>query len=139
MPTYEFNCRRGHHFERILKVSDYRVEQVCECGADSRRIISIPRLVTAQPNVHYDSPIDGRPITSMAQRRDDLARSGCREYDPEMRKDADRFAKESEAKLDKQVDATVEAMFEKMPLRKKESLERELTAGADASIERRTV
>ena len=30
----------------------------------------------------YRSPIDGRPITSRAQRREDLRRNGCVEADP---------------------------------------------------------
>jgi hypothetical protein len=61
-----------------------------------------------QSDCNYESPIDGRPITSHKQRLDDMARHGCIEYDPEMRKDADRRLKESEAALEKNIDASVE-------------------------------
>jgi putative FmdB family regulatory protein len=136
---YEYSCKRGHRFERVLMVADYRTPQICECGADSRRIISLPRLVVTAPDVHYDSPIDGRPITSMAAHRDDLARNGCQLYDPEMRKDADRFRQRADKELDRKVDDTVDAMFEKMPTRKREQLENEVRGGADVDISRRSV
>ena len=32
----------------------------------------------------YESPIDGRIIEGRVQRREDLKRNGCREYDPGM-------------------------------------------------------
>ena len=136
---YMYACQNGHEFERVLPVAEYQSKQQCDCGAEGRRIISIPRLISAQPNVCYDSPIDGRPITSMAQRRDDMARNGCREYEPGMRQDADRFRKQSDAALDKAVDQTVDAAIEAMPVKKRERLERELKSGADATIERRSV
>jgi putative FmdB family regulatory protein len=139
MPTYEYNCRKGHHFERVLRFADYQTPQQCDCGAEGRRVISLPRLITASPDVRYDSPIDGRPITSMAQRRDDLARSGCREYDPEMKKDADRFRERSQAQLDAHIDETVEREIDKMPTRKRERLDNELKSGADIAVERRNV
>jgi putative FmdB family regulatory protein len=136
---YEYACKRGHHFERVLSVANYQTPQICECGADSRRIISLPRLVTAAPDIRYDSPVDGRPITSMAQRRDDLARAGCQPYDPEMRKDADRFKARQDAELDRKVDETVEKEFERMPVRKREQLENEIKSGADVEVVRRSV
>jgi hypothetical protein len=45
----------------------------------------------------YRSPIDGRPITSRSERREDLKRNGCVEWEPGMGKKAElkneRFAK----------------------------------------------
>lgn len=35
----------------------------------------------------YRSPIDGRPITSRSERREDLKRNGCIEIDPPKKKD----------------------------------------------------
>lgn len=139
MPTYEYHCKAGHHFERVLLVADYKTPQACECGADGRRVISLPRLVTATPNVHYDSPIDGRPITSMAQRRDDLARSGCREYDPLMRQDAEKFRKEKQDQLEQSVDEHVERHIDGLSGRKREVLNNELASGVDTTVERRQV
>ena len=33
--------------------------------------------IHVQPNIAYESPVDGRPVTTWAKRRDDMARSGC--------------------------------------------------------------
>ncbi len=138
MPAYEYECPNGHHFERVLPVSEYDKPQTCECGAQGQKLIS-RTFGFVQRECRYDSPIDGRPITSWAQRRDDLARNGCQEYDPEMKKDAERFRAREQAKLEAAMDATVEEVIDKMPARKKESLERELSSGADISITRDSV
>ncbi len=40
MPTYEYRCPEGHHFELVQKMSD-RPQAMCpECGAESARQIS---------------------------------------------------------------------------------------------------
>lgn len=102
-----------------------------------KRVIYAP-MVFVRPDVCYDSPIDGRPITSMQARREDLARSGCIEYDPEMKTDSNRRVIESEKALDRSVDAFVEESIEKMPGAKRERLANELAAGTDAEIVRLT-
>lgn len=101
------------------------------------RILCAP-MIFVRPDVFYDSPIDGRPITSRSARADDMARNGCIEYDPEMRKDNERRAAESERVLDRSVDAFVEEQVEKMPGAKRERLANELAAGTDAEIVRLT-
>ena len=135
MPTYVYSCPKGHVFERILRVAEYAVPQVCECGKMGKKIITAP-TVFASKDICYDSPIDGRPITSMKARLDDLARNNCTEYDPEIKKDYTRRIERQQAALEKSVEATVEATIEKMPVRKRERLESELRAGADCAPER---
>lgn len=49
--------------------------------------ICAPFLVKPMPE--YSSPIDGRPITTRHERREDMKRNGCVEYEPSMVK-ADR-------------------------------------------------
>lgn len=44
--------------------------------------ITMPMIVSDIPE--YRSPIDGRLITSRSERRDDLKRNGCVEYEPSM-------------------------------------------------------
>ena len=105
-----------------------------DCG---KRILCAP-MIFVRPDVCYDSPIDGRPITSRSARADDMARNGCIEYDPEMRKDNERRFAESERALDSSVDAFVEEQVEKMPGAKRERLANELAAGTDAEIVRLT-
>jgi len=102
------------------------------------RHMAAPMIFVSQ-DVCYDSPIDGRPITSRAARLDDMARSGCIEYDPEMRKDADRRVKEQEAELDRSVDDYVEREFATMPVRKKEALAAEMQQGITVEPVRQTL
>jgi len=92
-----------------------------------------------QADICYESPVTGEPITSRAKRIEDMAKHGCIEYDPCMKQDYQRRIAEDEAKVDKQVDATVDAMLEKMPARKKEQLVAELSSGVDIDPVRRTV
>lgn len=138
MPIYEYSCKNHHHFERVLPVADYKSKQTCmECGEEGRRIISLP-MVRVSQDICYDSPIDGRPITSMAKRREDLARSGCQPYDPEMKKDTDRLRKQEAESLERKFDETVEEAYAKMPTKKKEALASDLLHGADATLTRGT-
>ncbi len=136
---YEYLCEKGHHFERVLPVSRYDEPQKCDCGASSTKQMSVPKLAWAARECVYDCPITGVPITSRAQHRDNLKRHGCQEYDPEMKKDAARFRERTQRELESSLDRTVEEVIEKMPSRKKEALERDLTAGASAEIVRQSV
>lgn len=40
MPTYDYECRKGHRFEVFQKMSDEPVSECPECGADAQRKIS---------------------------------------------------------------------------------------------------
>lgn len=138
MPFYEYRCGRGHRQTKYFCLSDHLSAIGCPCGERAEQIISAPMMVKIAADVCYDSPIDGKPITSWAARQDDLARSGCRPYDPEMRKDAERHRKEADELLDKAIDATVEESIEKMPSKKRGALLSELTEqGADLGYTRR--
>ena len=137
MPTYQYECPRGHVFERVLPVAECAAPQNCECGRASERVYLTPPKGYVGREVNFDSPIDGRPITSRKAWKEDMARNGCSEYDPGIKQDYIRRIKRDEEALDKSVDATVDAMIEKMPARKLEKLEGELRSGLDATIERR--
>lgn len=137
MPTYGFVCDKGHSFDLVLPLSEYDSVQQCSCGRPAMRQISRPRI-WSKPEIYYTSPIDGRPITTQRARNEDLARSNCQPYDPEMKRDYDRRVKEREAALEKAVDETVERAFDAMPSAKKEKLAAEITAGAIAEPVRQT-
>lgn len=138
MPIYEYSCKCGAEFERYLPASQYLSEQKCTCGSIAQKVIRTPPTGFVQKDVCYDSPIDGRPITSMAARREDLARSGCIEYDPEMRKDYQSRIADSEKKLESSVDNLLEKEIAAMPSRKREKLTAELQGGATADVVRQT-
>lgn len=40
MPTYEYECTKGHRFEIFQKMSDAAVSECTECGAPAERKIS---------------------------------------------------------------------------------------------------
>lgn len=50
--------------------------------ADRAKPISMPTIIGDIPE--YRSPIDGRVIGSRSERRDDLKRNNCVEYEPSM-------------------------------------------------------
>lgn len=140
MPMYVYECPAGHRFEQFRSLLQAVSTSFCqEHQQVANQIITAPLFVKASPTVCYDSPIDGRHITSWDARREDLKRSGCREYDPEMKKDHDRRLKESEAQLDATVDASVEEAIEKMPTAQRGKLMSELTdQGVQADVIRTT-
>jgi hypothetical protein len=139
MPTYSYQCECGEKQTLVIQMSKHRNWQPCKCGKRAEQIITSAPMAIIAKDICYDSPIDGRPITSMAQRKEDLARAGCVEYDPCMRQDYDRRLKREEAALDKAVDETVDTAIAQMPARKRETLESEMAAGFTAEIERKTV
>lgn len=135
MPTYVYECPNGHRFECILPVAQHSRRQRCDCGETGTQVITAPSVFVSK-DICYDSPIDGRPITSMRARLDDLARNNCVEYDPEIKKDYARRVEREQADLERRVESTVEAAIEAMPTRKRERLESELKSGAEVTPER---
>lgn len=118
-------------------MSEYKTPQTCECGEIAEKLITIPAIWT-KPDICYDSPIDGRPITSEKARKEDLARSNCVPYDPEIKTDYQRRIEREERLLDKAVDETVEKQFSSYSPRQMEILESELKSGLTAEPVRMT-
>jgi hypothetical protein len=118
-------------------MKDYDNPQTCECGEKAVRII-VPTMINCdiQSWDYYESPVSGKPITSYKQRRDDMERHGCVDYEPSMKEVQKRKIKQADDDLDKKVDETVEREFEKMPVEKRENLANELLSGADIEITR---
>ena len=140
MPTYVMQCSIGHRFERFVPLSQFDTEIRCACGLLAERVITAPLLVASSPDVCYDSPVTGQPITSMAARREDLARTNCVPYEPGMKQDYARKQQESDAALEQAVSDTVREAVTKMPTHKRGQLHSELVRqGADLSLERKTV
>lgn len=127
-PIYEYACEEGHYFDRYLSLAKYDQPQTCLCGSQSRKLISLVTIVRAK-EIRYTSPVDGREITTEAARREDLARSNCIPYDPEMKTDTIRRRAQEDATLEASVDRTVEQEWDKMPAEKRERLGAELTRG----------
>lgn len=137
MPTYAYRCDSGHEFDRYLPLDRYAEPQNCECGSPSTKVITAPML-HIPGEIRYESPIDGRPITSAAARAEDLARSGCVPWEPGIRQDGERRQKQAEDALERSIDETVEREFATMPPKKLEKLAAELQGGLTAEPTRMT-
>ena len=141
MPRYQYGCPKCGVFERILRVSDHKNVIKCDCGEDARQIITpvtvvIPSHMSATGVSAYESPVSGQVITTQRQRANDLAASGCMEYEPGIKQDADRRVIDDEKRLDAAVDETFEREFSAMTSEKRESLMNEIAAGASAETVR---
>lgn len=106
------------------------------CGRSAQKVFLRPPAGYVQPDICYDSPVDGRAVTSKQARAEDLARNSCIPYEPGMRQDIERAKLESNRKLDASVDATVEEFFATAQAKKLEKLEQELRAGASVDVNR---
>lgn len=138
MPIYVFKCEDGHQFDLYLKLKDYDTPQTCECGKRAKRKI-VPTMISCdiQPWDYYESPVSGKPITSYKERREDMKRHDCVDYDPGMKKTQKQKIKAMDDALDKKVDETVEREWDNMPVQKRERLANELTSGMDVEIVRK--
>jgi hypothetical protein len=138
VPLYAYRCANKHETLKVLRVKDYEEAVDCDqCSLAAVRVWTAPVMVKVQPDICYDSPIDKRPITSHAARREDMKRNGCIEYDPEMHKDAARRRQEEDDALDASVDETVHRAVAKLPKAKKDQLIKEVVnKGVTAEVVR---
>lgn len=137
MPIYTYVCKEGHQFDRYLKLEDYKNPQVCDCGSESRKKM-MPTMINCdiQSWDYYESPASGKAITSYKQRREDMARHDCVDYDPGMKKAFEKRVEKEDCALDKKIDETVDREWDKMSSKKRENLANELLSGADIKLER---
>lgn len=135
MPLYEFACP-DHKFDRFLPLARYAEPQVCACGKPATKVISSPMVIDDIPA--YTSPVDGKLITSRRARREDLVRNGCVEYEPGLRAHHERVLAQSDERLERGMEDTIEGELAKMPARKKELLDQEMRAGVSAEVIRKT-
>ena len=107
MPVYEYRCKRGHVFERLLPARDYLLPQACNCGQEAQKVIlHAPKVFSDFEG--YESPATGRWIEGRRARREDLAVSHCQPYEEGMRQDAERYRAAEDRRLDAAVDGIVE-------------------------------
>lgn len=96
---------------------DLRVSKIPNPNKPHGRLYDLPG---------YESPVTGKWIEGKVARRNDLAASGCVEYEAGMKEEqVARHAKE-DAAFDKKVDDVVEQTIYEMPAAKREQLATEL-------------
>lgn len=137
MPLYTYRCENGHQFDRILRLKDYLSKQICDCGAETKKLI-LPTMINCDiaPWDRYISPVSGKPITSYRERREDMKKHDCVDYEPSLKGHITKHMHDEDAKLERAMDETVEREVESMPVRKREKLAEELTSGADCEYTR---
>lgn len=137
---YVYRCANQHVTEKICPAWLYEEAVACDaCDLVAQRLWTPPIHVSASMEVRYDSPIDGRPVTTRYQRQEEMKRHGKMEYDPEMKTDADRRRRESQQALEAAVEETVNEEIAKMSTAKRGKLYSELTEqGVDLTTVRGT-
>ena len=127
MPLFPYRCANKHDTLKVLRVKDYEEAVDCEqCTLAAVRVFTAP-VVKVAVDVHYTSPIDKRPITTHAARREDMKRNGCMEYDPERQKDVARREQGGGGALEATIDETGHREVAKLPKAKKDQLVKEVT------------
>src|SRR5262245_39427474 len=99
MPIYSWRCPDGHLTQQFLPVAQHTAWTAwAECNRNwAAQIIHAPLSLNIQQECRYDSPMTGEPITTWAQRANDLAKHRCQPYEPGMRQDRERNIKENDA------------------------------------------
>lgn len=139
MPLHSFRCATGHVFDAYQPSDRLDSTMACEkCKLMAEKVFLTPPMGFVRADIHYDSPIDGRPITNYQQHVEDLRRSNCVPYEPGIKQDQERNAREHEEAVERAVDQTVEREIALMPTKKREKLTAELEGGMTAAPERIT-
>lgn len=77
---YESRCNScGKTYEYIKPAAQYLESPFC-CGERTEKVI-LNAPMGHVVNIHYTSPIDGKPITTKQARIDDLRRNNCRPWE----------------------------------------------------------
>lgn len=124
MPVYEAKCSQcGTVTDYYQSVANCMKTPEC-CGHSMTKVILTAPMGYVE-NIEYQSPIDGRPITTKQARLDDLARNNCRPWeglDQEV-KVAQSRAKEEEKKADKAIEDSVVSAWNSLEPEKRRVLE----------------
>lgn len=109
MPMYDAVCAHGHKEVIFSKIAQRDEPRYCEqCSGLLTRLISAPAV---RPDIQaYQSPATGKWVDSRAKRRDDLRRSGCIEWEPGIREQAETNRQQALEKNFRAVEATVDTM-----------------------------
>lgn len=126
-----YQCECGKEFTKVEEVQKDRAE--CWCGSKAKAV-DFEEVGRYNHKPHgrlydlpsYQSPITGKWIDGRVARRNDLAASGCVEYEDGMKEEQIKRHAREDAELDKKVDEIVEKTIYEMPTEKREQLVTEL-------------
>jgi putative FmdB family regulatory protein len=110
MPVYEYHCPAcDKRFDAFKKLEKYKEEQQHTCGTVATKVVSAPMVAVDYPA--YVSPASGKLVTGKKEHLEDLARTGCRLFEPGEQKDFAKRQQASEKALDTFVDNSVDKVF----------------------------
>ena len=121
---YEAKCHEcGKIHEYVRKAKDYLDTPTC-CGVRTEKVILTAPMGYCE-NIHYQSPITGRPITTKQARIEDLRANNCRPWEglTEERKVAQERVKAEEKAFDAKLEQTIAGVYNALPSEKKQALE----------------
>jgi putative FmdB family regulatory protein len=110
MPTYEYSCTTGHHFEQFQRMSDEPLDTCPQCGAPAQRQLSAGAGLLFKGSGFYitdyrsdsyrkdaakDSGSDSQPADSKSPKE-----SSSKESSPAESKPKESAPKESSSKKD---------------------------------------
>lgn len=136
MPLYSYKCPSCSSRQDVLKpLSLLDREEPCQkCTTSMQRQIS-PVIVRGD-YAGYTCPITGTWIEGRKAHRENLAKHGCRVYEPGETSRATAARAAAEAALDASVESTVDEFIATLPSSKREQLAAELDSGLDVAVTR---
>lgn len=133
---YEYRCEESHYFTRFLPMAFYKQPQKCGCGKPAEKLLSAPAIHTDYPG--YRCPITDVWIEGKRAHQENLARHGCRVYEPGETEDYKRRVAADEVKLDSSIESTVDQFIASRSADDVARLCNETAAGANCAIDRKT-
>ncbi len=144
MPLYTYKCPLCNRTKDVLlKLADSDQEQYCHhedhnaIPVNMLKQITAARIVTDYPG--YECPITGSWIEGRAAHRENLAKHGCRVFEPGEMENTRRMRENLDKDMERQVDATVDQFIAELPSAKRDKLAAEMDAGLDVQYTRQTV
>lgn len=135
MPVYSYECDNcGGEFDRFLSLANYKVPQKCVCGVTAKRVIK-PTAVRVDYS-GYQCPVSGQWIEGKKAHQENLAKHGCRVLETGEVEQARRASAAADEALSEKIAETACEVVSTMPSAKREQLGRELSNGADITVER---
>lgn len=135
MPIYAYKCPCcGASFDRLLPLARYNEPVDCVCGTVAEKQLNAPAVFADYAG--YSCPITGDWIEGRKAHEANLAKHNCRVLEPGETEAAKRFATSRDDTLAEKIADTAASLVESMPAVKREQLGRELSNGADVTMER---
>ena len=135
MPLYTYKCPCCQRtFDRFLKLAEYDLAQVCDCGKAAIKQLAAPAV--RGDYAGYSCPVTGAWIEGRRAHEENLRRHGCRVLEPGETAETKRHHALEEQKFDQEVEKTAEQFIASLPSQKLDQLASEMQSGVTATVVR---